>query len=175
MKTINREAMKTRILTTALMIILTLGVFAEPNSIKNADTLSAPHLALISGTTSSETIEYTTGLEYLPVVATMENSAQLAEWIDSRENWEQFDAESPVISASVANVSLDNWLNDRTSWEQASSSYDLAVVAYFNNVEDWYNARESWEQSVSGSDLARQFEGKVQPEWMNARESWEQK
>jgi hypothetical protein len=175
MKTINIEAMKTRILATVLMIIATLGVIANPVELKIEDTLSTSHLAVISGSNDPGMVGNEAYSAYLPSGITKINDAGLEDWVENRENWERFDNESPVTTASAAIVNLDNWMNDRASWEQESSSYDLAVVAYFNNIEDWVSTRESWEQSVSGSDLARRFEGTVQQEWINTRESWEQK
>jgi hypothetical protein len=171
MKTINIEAMKTRILATALMIIATSGVIANPVNFPVA-LVELNNAGLEEWVDSRESWE--SEATYTMVSEGME-AVNLEGWFDSRESWEQNDSEVPSLSTPIAAVELEEWIGELTSWEQESSSYDLAEVAYFNNIEDWFSARETWEQSVSGSDLARQYEGTVQQEWINTRESWEQK
>ena len=204
MKTINIKAMKTRILSTALMIMFTTGILAEPGSFKSEDSLYTSHLALMNGSNSSETFGYNVYTELLPSGVTLQDAAILDEWVESREAWESeaygmtantgmevvnlegwydsresWEQESPEMTSSgtvLEPVNLEEWIGSLESWEQESSASDPGNVAYSANLlEEWVSDREIWEQEVSESNVAGLFNGALQQEWINDRESWEQK
>jgi len=174
MKTKNKEAMKTKILTTALMILFTTVIIAEPVRNTNEDTLSIHHLAVLSGSTGSEIIEYGTVSEYLTTEAIVENNAGLEVWVESREIWES-EASELEVGLGMEPVMLDGWYDRRESWEQESSSLDLTGVVYLNNIEEWVSECESWEQSDAAGELVPLGEGSFQQDWINDRAMWEQK
>jgi len=174
MKTINKEAMKTRILTTALMILFSTVVIAEPVRNTNEDSLSIHQLAVLNGSTAAETIDCGTISEYLSLPSIIDNNAGLEGWVESREVWES-EASDATFAYVMEPVMLGGWYDSRESWEQESSSLDLSGVVYINNLEEWVSECESWEQSDAAGELVPLGEGSFQQDWINDRAMWEQK
>jgi len=174
MKTIKKEAMKTRILTTALMILFTTVIIAEPVRNTNEDTLSIQPLAFLGGSSAPEMSEYGTLSADSSIELVVEDNAGLEYWVESREVWES-EASELTVGYGMEPVKLDGWYDSRENWEQESSSLDLSGLVYINNLGEWVTERESWEQSDATRELVPQTVSSFQQDWINERSMWEQK
>jgi hypothetical protein len=208
-KTINRKAMKTRILITALMIAFSTCVIAESNPVKSEDSLYTSSLANFNGIFSAETTGMNVLLsnpsEYMPSSGVFENAANLEEWIESRESWEQESSELPAgnnltesvdlegwiesrelweqensemetVNNSMETVNMEEWISSREAWEQESSELKAVGAVYSSSIlEQWVTDRETWEQENSGIEWTSESTGTMQEEWISNREAWEQK
>jgi hypothetical protein len=150
-QTIERKAMKTRILITALMIAFSTCVIAETNQVKSEDSLYTSSLANLNGIFSSETggmnVVFNNPSEYVPSSGSIENAVSLEEWVESRESWEQESSELPASINLTVSVDLGGWIESREFWEQENSEMGSANNSMeMVNLEDWISNRESWEQ-----------------------------
>jgi hypothetical protein len=180
LKAIIRKAMKTRILLTALMITFSMCVIAEINPGKSEDSLFTTHLASINGSISSELdAMHVLNHNYSEATAPLgsfENSANLEEWVESREVWEQESSELSTEIKPTESFELEGWIESRESWEQENSEMGTVNSSMETiNLEEWITSRESWEQENSVTEWSDGSLKSAQVEWINSREAWEQK
>jgi hypothetical protein len=178
-KAINRKAMKTRILTIALMIAFTTGVVAATTQDKVEDTLFSSHIALVSGSVSSESdginVFNTNSTELYPSGVSIQNTVNLEEWVANQDSWEQESSELSATSA-LGSVDLEGWVESRESWEQESSETTQTGVENSSSLlEEWVSDRETWESAAYETDLSPSATVIMQEEWFTSRETWEQK
>jgi hypothetical protein len=180
LKAINRKAMKTRILLTALMITFSMCVIAEINPGKSEDSLFTTHLASINGSISSELdamhVLNHNYSEATPPYGSFENSVNLEEWVESREIWEQESSELSLETKPIESVDLEGWIESRESWEQENSEMGTGN-SYMEtvNLEEWISSRESWEQEASElNTFSAVYPSSLLEEWITGREIWEQ-
>jgi hypothetical protein len=177
---IERKAMKTRILIAALMIAFSTSAIAGTNQVKSEDSLYTSSLANLNGIFQSETegmnVVSNSPSEYVPSSGSFENAVNLEEWVKSRESWEQKSSELAAGFNLTESVDLEGWFTSRELWEQESSEFKAVGAEYSSSLlEEWVAGRETWEQENSGIELTNEFTGKIQQEWISNREAWEQK
>jgi hypothetical protein len=176
-KEINREAMKTRIFLTAMMIALTTCAIAGSNHFRGEDTLSTFNLAVISEQSGSEAMTaeatYTLPVEMLPSGSTSVNSNLLEEWMENRESWESENAGTDALTMEPAN--LEGWVESREAWEKQSTESESAPLVQQVNLEGWIAGLESWEQEDAGVVADSPVERVNLEGWVDSMTNWEQK
>jgi len=163
--------MKTRIFTTALMVLLTTGLFANTtdNEKKDSTTLLAYAPA---GKISHEYIP--ANVENPAAIYSILHAGILENWINSRELWEQRSPETESMNVSFENAGLDEWVAGREAWEQES---DPAIAGMEKaSLEEWISDMETWEQEGNPSEPSTfRYQSDYLETWISERNNWEQK
>jgi hypothetical protein len=161
--------MKTRIFTTAALLLLTVGLTEKVNGHNEKDSTSV--LAFVeTGKSHSITIN-------VPEMNTaMESKAYVLEnWITDRENWEQEGTGFVAANSTMELVHLEEWISGREAWEQESEPNNTTISEPVSLME-WIEGRENWEQEGTAQENPG-FAGTpdILGKWMAERENWEQK
>jgi hypothetical protein len=134
--------MKTRIFTTAAMMILTINLIAGTTKWNGKDStavLAYAPSAKYSFELKAGNNELTTGAIYTKAADVLEN------WITARESWEQ---ESEMTKAElIETVNLEAWIASRESWEQQGTDDEINRISEQSDIlETWISERMNWEQ-----------------------------
>jgi hypothetical protein len=164
--------MKTRIFTTAAMLILATQLIAGTTNMNEKDSTSV--LAYVSPDkssfeTSAGNTVFNSGMNYTVTANILE------EWIAARETWEQEGSEATTGNFHMEPVNLEEWISERELWEQESEPAKTELIETVS-LEEWIASRESWEQESNETEVTG-FSGEsdMLKAWIMDRDNWEQK
>jgi hypothetical protein len=129
--------MKTRIISTTMVVLFAALTVAGATNNRNQDSLSA---------SSHENATEQNFANMVPLNPSPE-ATLMEEWIESRDNWEQTEQNTVSSYLLIDSEMLEEWMLSRDNWEQEGQNLMAGNIPVKSALlEEWISSTENWEQ-----------------------------